>query len=351
MIWELSNVSSDVNGGNFNSIDYRYLLNDEPNTIISLLKNYKYWQASDKFLILKKRNGPLSLKNEKSGHILSTWGKWIAVPETKNGLLRAKLKFNKSFREILKSFFYKDEQFWIYLKMGNGLIHKYRIVPNNAREGIWINPYIFNRKNIFEVKEIMFKASNQKILKKKLFVDFEFYESDNPDYIRDFFNLRNIFYDSIILQSVNGLEKDSVSGWSQPNQQKSTENAFEGRNSNMVKPNGFSITFSQPLDSIPFGNLQIITDCWIKAPRYRESNKLSLVISINNENGIVLYKSTNIDDQLIDKNRWNNIINFINYNHQKEHYVLNIYVWNTSNKEILIDNFKVVIKKAISKRD
>ncbi|HYX10098.1 MAG TPA: hypothetical protein VE912_25450, partial [Bacteroidales bacterium] len=173
IIWEFNKVSSDINGGNLNSIDNRYLPNDEPNTIISLLKNYKYWQASGKFLILKKRNEPLSISNEKLGQVISTWGEWIKVPETKNGLFRAKLKFNKSFREVLKSFFYKDEQFWIYLKMENGLIHKYRIVPNNATDGIWINPYIFNRNKLFEVEEIMFKASNQKILDKKLVVDFE----------------------------------------------------------------------------------------------------------------------------------------------------------------------------------
>ncbi len=349
MIWEFNKVSSDINGGNLNSIDNRYLLNDEPNTIISLLKNYKYWQTSGKFIVLKKRNKPLSLKNENSGHLLSTWGKWIKVPETNNGLLRAKLKFNKSFREILKSFFYKDQQFWIYLKLGNGLIHKYRIVPNNAIDGIWINPYIFNRSKLYEVKEIMFKASNQKILDEKLVVDFEFYKFDNPDYVRDFFNLINVTHDSLILNSINRFEQDSIPGWKKLSKNQLSRDAFNGRKSDIVHSNSFSASFSQPLDSIPPGNLKIIADCWIKAPKYKESHKLNLVISIENEKEIILYKSIRIDDQLIDTDQWNNIFNFIDNKHLNEHCTLKVYVWNTSNQDVLIDNFRVIIKRNNSK--
>ena len=345
MIWEFNKVSSDINGGNLNSIDNRYLLNDEPHTIISLLKNYKYWQASGKFLILKKRNEPLSLKNENSGHLLSTWGKWIKVPETTNRLLRAKLKFNKSFRQILKSFFYKDEQFWIYLKTENDLVHKYRIVPNNAADGIWINPYIFNRNKLYQVKEIMFKASNQKILDKKLVVDFEFYKSDNPDYIRDFFNLNSLTHDSVMISSVNRFEQDSISGWKKLSANQFSRDALKGRKSDIVNPNSFSASFSQKLDSIPPGNLKIITDCWIKAPKYKESGKVKLVISIEDEKRMILYKSIRIDDQLIDKDQWNNIYNFADYKHLKKNCVLNVYVWNISNEDVFIDNFRVIIKR------
>ena len=124
--------------------------------------------------------------------IISIWGEWIDVPRNKKSLLKARLFIEKRFLQQLKSFLYKDEQFWIYLKLQNGLIHKYRIVPKNAKDGIWINPYVFNSEKMYQIDQIMFKASNQQILSESISVEWEVVDyEEQPNRIANFFGIGN----------------------------------------------------------------------------------------------------------------------------------------------------------------
>ena len=118
---------------------------------------------------------------------------------------------------------------------------------------------------------------------------------------------------------------------------------FSGLKSHLLKANSFSSTFSFHLDSIPFQEFKITTDCWIKSPRYKLSNDILLVLSIDDEKGNIIWKGISIDEQIIDKNQWNNIFNFIKYKQIKTGCTLKAYVWNKSNKEILIDDFRIMI--------
>src|SRR5690606_2024684 len=133
-LWESDKISKDYNGGDLNSIDNRYLLNDEPQTMLQFMSNYDYCCRDGKYLIYKKRTESVLFKTHINEAIHVTWNQWVKVPEMNHNLLRAKLKFDKSFLQVVKSFFYKDEQFWIYFKLRSGAIHKYRIVPKNASD-------------------------------------------------------------------------------------------------------------------------------------------------------------------------------------------------------------------------
>ena len=122
-----------------------------------------------------------------------------------------------------------------------------------------------------------------------------------------------------------------------------TEKAYQGSKSHILKANSFSTAFSYALDSLDFENFKIMADGWVSSPGYKYTHKISLVLSIDDKNGNVIYKAIPVDGQLIDKNQWNNIFNFIDYKHTKPNCTLKAYFWNKSDKDIYIDNFRVLI--------
>lgn len=344
IIWELKKVGSNLNGSNFNSIDDRYLLNDEPKTIIELLKQYDYWFSNDRFLLLRKKKEALDMTLNTSPKEVLTWAEWQNVPKLNDGqLLRVKIDFKKSLLQSLKSFLYKDEQFWIYLRLNDNSIHKYRIVPKNASDGLWINPYIYNSDKELFVKDIMFKASNENILKEKIIVIWETFDFSNPNIITNFFAVNDNIIDSTVFQTTNDFEENKEKYWSEISNDLISTDAFEGTNSFLLKPGMFSCTFSYSLDSISINNMRIEADCWGKAVDYNKSNDISLVISVDSDKGNIVWKGIPIDRQFVDCREWNHIYNFVNYENLNPDCVLNGYLWNTSNKEILIDNFRIRI--------
>jgi hypothetical protein len=246
----------------------------------------------------------------------------------------------------LKSFFYKDEQFWMYLKLRNGKIHKYRIVPKNAADGLWINPYIFHFDNAYTVDSVMFKCSNLSILKKNLTVEWEQIGFEaNPNRIQDFFGIKECNSDTLIVNSMNGYEQVSAKNWDGLSKGLILESAFEGTHSYLIKANSFSNAFILQLDSIPFQDLKITADCWIKSPDYKLSNNILMIISVTDKTESVLWYGLQIDGQLIDNKQWNHILSFIHYNHNTANRTSKVYLWNKSTKDAMIDNFTISILK------
>lgn len=339
-----------LNGGNLNSIDHRYFLNDEPLTIIQILRNYEPFYKDNQFFIASKRVTPLKIENSEIGNCQSRLETWIPVPENKQGLLRAKVKFSKSLMERVKSFLYKDEQFFVYLRMNNGLIFKHRIVPKNAEDGIWINPYILNTYNgvaNHEIESIMFKCSNEAIMNDNLGLTWERIDFKNyPDLIYQFFGKTKGPVEKALTSSENSFEREDLTYWTKPtNQDIVASEHYSGSHSFLLKPNSFSATYSFNLDSLPFGDIQIAVDCWGKMKGYKYNKKISVVISVENSQGNILYHATSLDDQLIDVNRWNQLFAFTNYNHNKQNCILKVYVWNISKYDFNLDDFKVMIFK------
>lgn len=347
LVWELDKISKDVNGGDFNSIDERYLLNDEPQTMLQILKNYTAFYSNKKFMVFRKREKPCIISSSIVGHNATQWNEWNTVPTLSSSLLRLKLATTKSFSQQLKSFFYKDEQFWIYLRFADGTIHKYRIIPQNAKDGIWINPYIFNTNKHADlpVTSVMFRCSNQQIMNQHLSVDWEKIDFNNDShYVSDFFCKTDEPNDKVYLNSMNTFETPECENWKKtPEDQLNKDTFFSGSKSLAVKANSFSTSFSYPLDSLLFSDLNIEADCWAKSKTYNYTSNISLVLSVDDASGNVIWKGIPVDGQLIDGNQWNNILNFINYANAKKGCMLNVYIWNLSNKEIFIDDFRVKI--------
>ena len=345
LIWEKKKITTDVNGGDFNSIDNRYLLNDEPQTMIQLMRHYDFFAADKKFLILKKRHTPISVSVQPLGQLQTSWEKWILVPTTTGQLLRARLNFSKTMLQSLKSFLYKDEQFWIYLKLKNKLIHKYRIVPKNAEDGLWITPYLLDSEHMPEVEQIMFSASAQHLLTDQLHISWETISFEKHSHrAEQFFHITASAPDSTLLYSSNDFEQASLKNWRAVATNAQAGASFSGSRSQLLKPESYSSTFSISLDSLPFQDLKISTDCWVNPLRYKSSHSIMLTISIDDEKGNVLWKAIQIDDQIIDENRWNHIYHLIDYKHRSPNCKLTVYLHNNSNEDILVDDFRVMVE-------
>lgn len=332
-----------INSELYSSLDNRYILNDEPLTIIETIRTYEYRFSNDRFLIVRKRDEALNITvNTSITGEKSTWSEWQSVPKLNDGqLLRAKISFKKSLLQRIKSFLYKDEQFWIYLKLNDNSIHKYRIVPKNAADGLWINPYIYNSNKALTVKEIMFKASNEDILKKNINITWETYDFNKPNVINNFFAIDENITDSVIFQTTNSFEEYKKEYWSKINDDLISKDAFEGENSFLLKPDMFSCSFTFPLDSIKIEDIRIEADCWVKEHDYKKSKDIIFVISIENNEGNTIWKGLPIDGQLIDRNKWNHIMNFVQYRNTASWSKLKGYLWNNSNSEVLVDKFRV----------
>ncbi len=344
LIWENQKTTVDVNNCDLNSLDNRYLLNDEPQTILQLMAYYDRSVSTDKFTLYKKRKMPVAFVQTNIEKTESTWNKWIPVPATNSELIRAKLNFNKSLKQKLKSFLYKDEQFWIYLKLKDQSIHKYRIVPKNAVDGLWINPYIFDSKRWFNVEQIMFKASNLAILSDKLSVEWEEVDFENsPNRINYFFGLKNTTSDSLVFSDTNNFEQSASTYWGTISEEQTTEQSFEGAQSYYFKGNPYSTTFRFPLDSIPFGNLRITADSWVMSHKNNPVYDISMVLTVENKNGSNIYKRISLNEQMIDPKQWNNIFQSVEFSHQQKGSNLGVYFWNTGDDELLIDDFRIMI--------
>ena len=95
------------------------------------------------------------------------------VPVSGVGLLRARVTFGRSFLLNLKSFFYKDEAFYIILRYLDGKMQKYKIVPQNGCDGIWINPHFETLGKVDQVQQVMFDCTRPGIMLPYLQVDWE----------------------------------------------------------------------------------------------------------------------------------------------------------------------------------
>jgi hypothetical protein len=139
LIWDLDEL-----GGGFVGIDYRYLLNDEPQTIMELIRRYELIYKDSKWLVMRLRTKPLQVKTRPlSASLLKPFGKWIKIPvHNEKSILRARVQIRKSFSGVLKSAFYKGGPFTIEYVKADSTVKAHKIIPANAKDGLWIDPLI-----------------------------------------------------------------------------------------------------------------------------------------------------------------------------------------------------------------
>lgn len=351
LIWDLNKITDGFDHGTMSSLDYRHLLNDEPQTMLSLMKRYELWYKDANYLVYKQRAFPLKTASSIIKTNTTTWSEWTTTPPNVAGLLRAKLSFNKSVLQGLKSFFYKDEQFFVYLKFADQSIQKYRIVPKNAVDGLWINPFVIDPRHPYKQKEVVaiaFDASNKKILTNQLEITWEAIDFVNePNCPNLFFGKNKRPYPTLVA-STQGFENTTDTVWTASAAHLITsEEVFQGKKALRIEPQTYSSAFKIALDSTFVGQkLQITSSCWIKGGNVETAKRISLVCSvINKEKESVLWKNQTLDRHIVDALTWNGMNQTVNYHAERKGEKLAVYVWNNSKAAVFVDDIQVTVQR------
>lgn len=335
-------------GGELGSIDERFLLNDNPLTIYNIFNNYSVTQKTDAFLLLKKNKRDNFISQEIDKKLTSKWNNWINIQESKEEIIRLKVFSELNLIGKIKNFLYKSEQYYVDYMLKDGKIYTYRYIPENAKDGIWINPFLRNPKSNYiedNIVKIRFRCTYPFLNKDEFEYQIEksYFSSDKSSEYNDFnsyFYKNIITQEDIIINCTNNFEDTT----NEVITNISNTFSYSGKKSNKVLGNGgFSYTYSVKLDTL-----------WEKIDTCIHSAILETDIKYWNENSHAVYvvalsESNNDFWNGVSLNNtynfWDNSLQTVKLDrnmHNKG--ILSIYVWNTGGKNIFIDDFRIKIK-------
>jgi len=365
LIWELRKITHDIHNGTLESIDGRYLLNDQPEAVLAILSNYRLVKKQGgtfPVMLLEKRKSPLSFNRKIIKTEKCSWDSWIEVPETTQGILRVRTILDRNWLGGMKSFLYKDEACYVYYRLLNDEVRMYRIVPKNAAQGIWVNPLFMNAENdLVEpiVKSLMFRCSNPGMMKSGIPVAWEqitFSKDASADSSGNYsfketcllLGKDKLAGNNVLMNSVNDLES-SYAYWSFNPDPDRTGKAFSGETSCKVSGESFSMSCYVPTDSLASlandSTWLIRTSAWINSDQKPEG---LLVISLEKDGKSMLWKPVELDRFLIENNSWNYACNFLEVTHSmvsSPGMKLKVYIWNKGKNPFWIDNMQVRIER------
>lgn len=358
LIWELEKITNDIHGGTMESIDGRYLLNDEPDLLLALLSDYELVakQKGDRPVLLYQKSAKKkNLVTKEIGSIETTWNTWIDVPDTSAGLIRAQVHIQHSILGKIKSFLYKDDAVYCYYLLANGDLRQYRVVPRTMDYGLWINPMIMNPElEVLEskVKKICFMSRNESGMKDKIWVSFNQTQVankakdtiDDSDFPLNFFGISKSVNRNTILRSDLDFTKVEI-GWSNVVSNQAMQ--LQGMDKVRLSPDSYSPAFIYNLDSLPTDELNsqyiVASQLWVKASTRARA---AIVMSVEKNGEVIAWKPTDIHGFILNENQFNLATAFLKIEDEwisKEGLELKFYVWNNGNEPIEINNFSVHI--------
>ncbi len=363
IIWELRKITHDIHGGTLESIDGRYLLNDEPETLLALMRQYEMVDMQPgtfPALILKHRAIPLKSEIKIIGQSHTRWNTWMDVPAADSGIIRASVGISRNMAGKLKSFFYKDEATYVYYLLDNGDIRMYRVVPKNMAYGLWINPLLINPESRAygpAVKKIMFRCSNTAMMKDEIDVKWNkvsfsqaspsiLNQSERINPIRTFFGITVRADTAEMLVSGNKMDGKEPF-WSAADESKVGTNG--SNRFNRLLPGEYSVSFQYPLDSLKGSDTSygiiVRAGVWASA---LPGAKAVYVIAVENNNNSIIWKGVDIQDFIHEQRHLNFVTNYINPDKtllRQKGLVLKVYAWNTGKEALDLDDFSVRIEK------
>ncbi|MEO1784782.1 hypothetical protein V4762_06870 [Thermodesulfobium sp. 4217-1] len=133
----------------FQSFRGGMLLNDDPKTLLDILRNYSMIEREKKFTLLKRCASPSISEPTSIGQSEAGWNTWINVPikGSDKNIVLAKIYIKKNLLGSIKRMLYKEEPISIEYKDIKGNIHTFRLLPDNAIEGVWISPLPVSMEN------------------------------------------------------------------------------------------------------------------------------------------------------------------------------------------------------------
>ncbi len=161
-LWEMGKP-----GGGVDCFDDRYFLNDEPHSIFGLLNKYKIAYADSEQTLFKKSDTARFALIIEGAKMADCWNKWIKVPEDTNGIIRIKVALSNNFIGKIRKAVYKDVLYFMDYRFANQQVKSYRIVRENAINGLWVSPLVERISNDLKGKKVIqvrFRSSDDRVI-------------------------------------------------------------------------------------------------------------------------------------------------------------------------------------------
>lgn len=171
LVWHGSEFTEFMRG-----IDNSYFMNNESHSIRAIMENYKVSRLVNNALLLQKRSVPLKIKEEDLGketEIKS--GEWIQLPAT-DAILACSINYDFNMLRGLKKLVYRDDEFFIEYRTATNFKVKKRFWPGDAKDLLWLDPYITNINDSLGYKaitQVRFLNTNKVIHSGKLKIRFK----------------------------------------------------------------------------------------------------------------------------------------------------------------------------------
>jgi len=340
----LFHFNKDMWGGEFGSIDKRYILNDEPQAIYNILNNYHLYSKNLDFILFRRNNRQNFYNKKIINKTVLGWNDWTHAFQS-DGITRAKVYYKKSILGYLKSFFYKDDAFFIDYKLNDGKIITYRFNSAGAQEGLWVNPLILfpsSNKPESQASAIRLRCMGKHAYQDEIKIIWEEINLNDDQTALSLFgkNINAIQRDTLFFLN-NDFESNMINS-KVINSQRDSIQFHKGKHSLNVKDKLYSTLLSIQLDSIWIDTIDELT---VEADLmyYSEDNsKLKLIISMNNSKDDFWYYANIYNEN--NTSEWTYVYKSSTLFRSK-HYDgrLKIYIYNPNLSELYIDDFKVVI--------
>lgn len=163
-----------------NSVDTAYLLNDGPETILSIFNRYKVIKKTPKLHLLQRQTGRRLGDVRVLDKIQTSWEAWNTIPvgsKSSVGIYRARLVYQRNLIGVIKKSLYNDNLYFIYYKFRDGRIVKHRLKLPNAAVGVWVSPYVVDPENPVSGEEpvaVLFSAMEPQYMKTELQIEWQF---------------------------------------------------------------------------------------------------------------------------------------------------------------------------------
>lgn len=130
------------------SLDGRYLLNDEPEVFDSIFTNYHISDTGWYGLLLQQGRNCYTPDCGIISSVKTTWNEWVPIPQHTNSCIRAEIRAKDNIFGHLRSLLYKPDIYYVDYMMPDSSICTHRFSPSTAKGGLWVGPLLTSYADI-----------------------------------------------------------------------------------------------------------------------------------------------------------------------------------------------------------
>ena len=224
---------------------------------------------------------------------------------------------------------YKGEGFFIDYRLKNDRVVTYRFLASNARDGLWVNPLLFdpgNEEFSAIITSIRFRCTDQRMVKDEVKLEWELVKLKGKKPVEDWFTGDTVLRG----QTFSLVHKQQLIPEKYPQK---------------IKGKAFSLSYQILLDTVwndQTQQLKVEADLMFKMEE-NDAQQIMLVISLQNSQND-FWKSLPLKaDQDLDE--WDYAFLQAALTAKKHSSgLLSVYVWNNGDGTVVLDDFQVRLK-------